>query len=91
MQNIWNFIVGKLSLQEMVNFDNYPGDFILVIWRPGDTVQNLESPGLSRRVDSTVYIWNVNQLMLLICIRLRGSERRDQSSYKNSKNFLHNS
>ena len=75
----------------MANFDNYPGDFILVIWRPGDMVQNLESPGLSRRVDSTVYIWNVNQLMLLICIRLRGSERRDQSSYKNNKNFLHNS
>ena len=42
-------------------------------------VQNLECPGLSGRVDSTVYMWNVNQLMLLICIRLRGSERRDQS------------
>ena len=24
-----------------------------IIWRPGDTVQNLEYPGLSRRVDST--------------------------------------
>ena len=47
--------------------------------------------GLSGRVDSTVYMWNVNQLMLLICIRLRGSERRDQSFYKNSKNFLNNS
>ena len=54
-------------------------------------VQNLECPGLSGRVDSTVYMWNVNQLMLLICIRLRGSERRDQSFFKNSKNFLNNS
>ena len=24
-----------------------------LIWRPGDRVQNLESPGLSARVDST--------------------------------------
>ena len=53
-------------------------------------VRNLESPGLSGRGNSTMYVWN-NKLMLLICIRLRGLERRDQSSYKNSKNFLNNS
>ena len=28
------------------------GRFQTLIWRPGDTVQNLESPGLSGRVDS---------------------------------------
>ena len=44
-QNIWNFIVGKLSLQEMANFRRLSGRFHTLIWRPGDTVQNLESPG----------------------------------------------
>ena len=28
------------------------GRFQTLIWRPGETVQNLESPGLSGRVDS---------------------------------------
>ena len=41
---IWNFIVGKSSLREMANFSDYPRD----------TVQNLESPRLSGRVNSTV-------------------------------------
>ena len=41
----------------MASFGDYPGDFILKSsWRPGDTVQKLESPGLSRRVDSTACI-----------------------------------
>ena len=44
MQNIKNFIVGNSCLQEMVNCSNYPED----------TVQILESPRLSSRVDSTV-------------------------------------
>ena len=30
----------------------FSGRFQTLIWRPGDTVQNLESPGLSGRVDS---------------------------------------
>ena len=51
-QNIWNFIDRKSNLQEMANFGNYPGRFQTLIWRPGETVQNLESPGLSRKVDS---------------------------------------
>ena len=53
MQNIYNFIVGKWSLQEwqtsMISLeisDSNPR-------RLGDTVQNLESPGLSGRVDSS--------------------------------------
>ena len=29
MQSIWNFIVRESSLQEMANFDDYPGDFRL--------------------------------------------------------------
>ena len=32
----------------MANFGDYSGDF----WRPGDSVQNLDSPELSGRVDS---------------------------------------
>ena len=50
-QRVWNFIVKKSNLQEMANFGDYPGD-IRLIWRPGETVQNLESPRLSGRVDS---------------------------------------
>ena len=50
-QSIWNSIVKKSNLQEMANFGDYPGD-IRLIWRPGETVQNLESPRLSGRVDS---------------------------------------
>ena len=45
-QSIGNFIVRKSILQEMANFGNYSGDF-----RHGETVQNLECPGLSGRVD----------------------------------------
>ena len=37
----------------MANYGDYCGDFYSLIWRLGDTVQNLESPGLSGRVDST--------------------------------------
>ena len=36
----------------MANFGDYSGDLRLLIWRPGDTVQNLESPGLSGRAGS---------------------------------------
>ena len=54
-QNIWNFIVGKSSLQEMANFRLLSGRFHTLIWRPGDTVQNLESLGLSGRFDSTAH------------------------------------
>ena len=36
----------------MTSFIDYPGDFRLQIWRLGNTVQNLESPRLSGRVDS---------------------------------------
>ena len=31
------------------------GRFQTLIWRPGETVQNFESPGLSGRVDMHVY------------------------------------
>ena len=42
-------MVGKSCLQEIAILGRYQ----TLIWRPGDTVQNLESPGLSGRVDST--------------------------------------
>ena len=37
------FFLGKSSLQELASFGYYPA---ALIWRPGETVQNLESPGL---------------------------------------------
>ena len=55
-QNSWNFIVGKSSL--IVYWRNgkvrrLSERFHTLIWRPGDTVQNLDSSGLSGRVDNT--------------------------------------
>ena len=55
-QNISKFMVGKSSLQLNGKRRLMSGRFHTLIWRPGDTVQNLESPGLSGRVDSTVYM-----------------------------------
>ena len=44
MQNIWNSIVGKSSLQEMANVQQLSRRFHTLIWRPGDMVQNLVLP-----------------------------------------------
>ena len=52
-QNILKFIVGKSSLQLNYKLRRISGRFHSLIWRPGDTVQNLESSGLSRRVGGT--------------------------------------
>ena len=41
----------------MANFGDYLGDYRHLIWRQGDKVQNLESPKLSGRVDSTAGIY----------------------------------
>ena len=46
MQNIRNFIVRKSIYKKWKIFQT-------LIWRPGERVQNLESPGLYGRVDST--------------------------------------
>ena len=48
------FIVRKSSLQLNCKLQRISGRFHSLIWRLEDTVQNLESPGLSGRVDSTV-------------------------------------
>ena len=50
------FTVRNLSLKELAIFGDYQGRFYTLIWRQGDTVQSLESPGLSRRVDGTVVL-----------------------------------
>ena len=42
-----------LTLQEMAKLGDYQGGFHTLTWRLGDTVQNLVSPGLSGRDDST--------------------------------------
>ena len=43
-----------------------------IIWRPGDTAQNLESPRLSRRVDSPVLLalWRTYKIMIINCLAL---------------------
>ena len=65
MQNIWNsaceqtaWLFGILLSEIQVYWRNgklrgLSGRFHTLIWRPGNTVQNLESPRLSRRVNST--------------------------------------
>ena len=60
-QNIWNFMVGKSSLQKEQLWRSSRRDQTL-IWRLGDKVQNLEAPGLSGRDDSTALLW-VHTLM----------------------------
>ena len=52
-QNMSNFIVRK-SIESTRNgkLRRLSGRFQTLIWRPGEMVQNLESPGLSGRVDS---------------------------------------
>ena len=55
MQHFSNFMARKSSLQKLLLW-RLSGRYQTLIWRPGDMVQNLESPGLSRRVDSTGYI-----------------------------------
>ena len=54
-------MVGKSSLQEIATW-GLPGRYQTLIWRPGDTVQKLESPGLSGRVDSTENLCLLNDL-----------------------------
>ena len=50
-RNVFEVIIRKSILQEMADFSVYPGDSNL---ETGEMVQNLEAPGLSRRVDSPV-------------------------------------
>ena len=67
MQNTWHFVVGKSSLYwRNGKFWRLSGRFYTLIWRPGDTVQNLEySPRLSGRIDSSASL-----RMLLECTAL---------------------
>ena len=46
----------RVENEEMLNFGRLCRRFHTLIWRPGDMVQNLESPGLSGRVDNTVLV-----------------------------------
>ena len=55
MENVSNFMVAKSSLQKY-KLLRLSGRYQTLIWRPGYMVQNLESPGLSGRVDSAGYI-----------------------------------
>ena len=54
------FTVFKISLTESQIFKKLQTlaylswRFQTLLWRPGETVQNHESPGISRRVESTV-------------------------------------
>ena len=52
-------MVGKSSLQEIATLAIIREIYQTLIWRRGDMVQSLKSPGLSARVDSTVEIGNV--------------------------------
>ena len=67
MQNTWHFIVGKSSLHwRNGKLWRLSGRFYTLIWRPGDTVQNLEySPRLSGTIDSSASL-----RMLLECTAL---------------------
>ena len=46
----------KCRVYKKQRLQQLSGRYQTLIWRPEDTVQNLESPGLSSRVDSTAYL-----------------------------------
>ena len=72
MQNIWEVIVGKLILPKKIMANS--GDY------PGDTVQNLESPGLKGGVDSTAHYYLVYKLKTNLCVSLTHCEREGNNS-----------
>ena len=51
MQHIYKFLFGKSSLQLNGKFWWISRRFHTLIWRRGDMVQNMESPGSSGRID----------------------------------------
>ena len=55
------------------------GRFQTLIWRPGDTVQNLESPGLSGRVDSPA--------QMTMCVNQEESERKKEKKQQAEKSL----
>ena len=76
MKNISNFMVGKSSLQEIAPLAIIlSGRYQTLIWRPGDTVQTLESPTLSGRVDRTVFSLVIVPLLKLSFVKLTLSDR----------------
>ena len=82
-QKILNFTVGKLILQE-IQFWQLSGRCLTLIWRAGDTVQNLESAGLSGRVESTGVAKSSNTLPL------RVTKTESLNDFKDGlKSFLH--
>ena len=52
-QTTQNFHCRKVESTRNGKLRGLSGRFQTLIWRPGETVQNLESPGLSGSVDST--------------------------------------
>ena len=60
-----NFICQKVNSTRNGKPRWLSGRFQSLIWRPGETVQNLESPGLSGRVDNPDYICLHTPLMML--------------------------
>ena len=80
MQNIWNFIVGKLILLKKWQTRAIIGLYLPDNYYPGDTVQNLESPGLNRKVDSTAHYYLVYKLKTNLCVSLTHCEREGNNS-----------
>ena len=99
----------EISLSESRLYKNckcrrLSGRFYTLIWRPGETVQNLESPRLSRRVDSPAsllmrlekktdskgHLYSISDIMILRCAKKQSAAYH--ACYKNSyplSAFLH--
>ena len=61
-QNIYKFLFGKSSVQLNGKFRWMSRRFHTLIWRLGDTVQNMESPGSSGRIDMHWSYCNFTQI-----------------------------
>ena len=59
MQRIWRYRQ-KVDSTRNSKLRGLSGRFQTLIWRPGETVQNQESPGVSGRVDSPALMYRSN-------------------------------
>ena len=84
-QKSWKFIVGKWVYRRNGKLRRLSGRFHTLIWRPEDTVQNLESPGFSGRVVSIIFLSSFYMLkiskigFLLFWYRMRGGFKENIS------------
>ena len=75
----------KVESTRNVKLQRLSGRFQTLIWRPGETVQNLESRGFSGRVDSPE---NISQKLLKVADTLKQKNVNKHTSCFEEQHFL---